>query len=377
MIAPMARIVYGISGEGSGHASRARVVLGHLRKRGHDVRAVSYDRGVRDLSGDFDVFETEGLHIATEENRVSVMRTFTSNVRRLPRGWAKARALRQELFVDFEPEVVLCDFEPMTAYLAHSFGVPLVSIDNQHRMRYMQHPVPDGLRRDAAITKTIIRGMVPAPDAALITTFHRGALRNDRTWVFPPLLRDSVRNLVPRDDGHVLVYVTKAFDGILEALAAFPHEHFVVYGYGRETPAHLPHVSFHPPSQDGFLAHLAGAKAVVSTAGFTLMTESLFLRKPMLAMPMEGQFEQELNAFMLEQLDLGRRARPIAVDDLGRFLEDLPTLRERLEHYDHGDPLALLGRLDELLGAEAAEARELRARRRGSVSGPRGDSRSR
>ena len=41
----MARIVYGVSGEGSGHSSRAREMAGHLVQRGHEVRMASYDRG--------------------------------------------------------------------------------------------------------------------------------------------------------------------------------------------------------------------------------------------------------------------------------------------------------------------------------------------
>ncbi|MGW8303836.1 MAG: glycosyltransferase family protein, partial [Desulfobacterales bacterium] len=60
----MAKIVYGVSGEGSGHASRSRVMLTHLKDLGHDVMVVSYDRGYLNLKDDFDVFETEGLHIA-------------------------------------------------------------------------------------------------------------------------------------------------------------------------------------------------------------------------------------------------------------------------------------------------------------------------
>ena len=53
----MARIVYGVSGEGSGHSSRAREMLTHLVSAGHQVKVVSYDRGYRNLKDDFDVFE--------------------------------------------------------------------------------------------------------------------------------------------------------------------------------------------------------------------------------------------------------------------------------------------------------------------------------
>jgi uncharacterized protein (TIGR00661 family) len=78
----MAKIVYGVSGEGSGHSSRAREMIIHLENLGHVVKVVSYDRGYNNLKDDFDVFETEGLHITSSDNRVSKVKTFTENLQR-------------------------------------------------------------------------------------------------------------------------------------------------------------------------------------------------------------------------------------------------------------------------------------------------------
>jgi UDP:flavonoid glycosyltransferase YjiC (YdhE family) len=39
------RVLYGFSGEGSGHSSRAREMMRHLAERGHAVLGASYDRG--------------------------------------------------------------------------------------------------------------------------------------------------------------------------------------------------------------------------------------------------------------------------------------------------------------------------------------------
>jgi hypothetical protein len=80
----------------SGHSSRAswraREMISHLAKLGHTVKVVCYDRGYRNLKDDFDVFETEGLHIAGSDNRVSKVKTFTDNLQRLPRGHKKLNA---------------------------------------------------------------------------------------------------------------------------------------------------------------------------------------------------------------------------------------------------------------------------------------------
>ena len=102
----MTKIVYGVSGEGSGHSSRSREMLTHLRDLGHDLMVVSYDRGYANLKDDFEVFETEGLHIASLDNRVSRVKTFTDNLQRLPKGHKKLQLLRKDVFKKFQPDFV-------------------------------------------------------------------------------------------------------------------------------------------------------------------------------------------------------------------------------------------------------------------------------
>jgi len=228
----MARIIYGVSGEGSGHSSRARQMLTHLLGGGHEIRVATYDRGFKSLSPDFDVLEIEGLHIAAEENKVSVVETFMDNLSRLSSGIQSVRDLRV-LFKEFEPHCVVTDFEPMTAYLAQHYELPLITLDNQHRMRYMEYPCPTSLRAEALVTETVIRAIVPRPDVSLVTTFYTGELKNERTFLFPPILRREVLDASPSDAGHVLVYCTQAFESILELLRQFPREIFRVYGFDR------------------------------------------------------------------------------------------------------------------------------------------------
>src|SRR6266700_4083244 len=57
----MANILYGVNGEGSGHSTRALEVLSHLQARGHTLHVASFDRGLRNLQGHFEVTEIYGL----------------------------------------------------------------------------------------------------------------------------------------------------------------------------------------------------------------------------------------------------------------------------------------------------------------------------
>ncbi len=357
----MARIVYGLSGEGSGHSSRAREMAIHLRSRGHTLHLVSYDRGYRNLKDEFDVFETEGLCIASQDNKVSIVKTFTENLKRLHEGYEKLQELRHKLFKTFRPDCVITDFEPMTAYLANHYEIPLVTIDNQHRMRYLEYDCPPGRMMESRMTKTIIRAMVPRPDVSLVTTFFFGETRNQRTFLFPPILRHEVLEQRPEQGDHILVYVTSGFETLLDELKDFHRESFLVYGYDREDCDGV--LTFKPFSKEGFLNDLASAKAVVATAGFTLISEALYLGKPYLALPMKGQFEQQLNGYQLQQLGYGKNVSEVSAEAIGDFLYRLADYGERLQDYQAGDNSEIKQKLDSLLADNCALAREFHDRR--------------
>lgn len=358
----MAKIVYGVSGEGSGHSSRAREMLDHLLDLGHQVKVVSYDRGYRNLKDDFDVFETEGLHIASSDNKVSKVKTFTDNLQRLPRGHKRLNDLRKDIFKTFLPDGVITDFEPMCAYLAHHYDLPLITIDNQHRIRYMTYPCPERLQAERRITISVIRAMVPRPDVSLVTTFYYGDAKNDRTLFFPPILRREVIALQPSEADHILVYLTSGFESFLKVLKSFSRETFLVYGYDRhEQDGNL---AFKPFSREGFLSDFASCKAVMATAGFTLMTEAFYLHKPYLALPMRGQFEQELNAHWLAKLKYGVNLRRVRSEAVGNFLYRLPDFKENLKVYPAVDNSAIKDKLEKLVSDNCALAKEFHRRRR-------------
>jgi uncharacterized protein (TIGR00661 family) len=325
------------------------------------VKVITYDRGLKNLQNDFDVFETEGLHINSSDNKVSMVRTFTDNIRKLPRGHKKLQALRHDIFKKLQPDCVITDFEPMTAYLANHYDVPLITIDNQHRMRYMQYPCPPKLQKDRLLTENIIRAMVPKPDVSLITTFYFGPVKNERSFCFPPILRSEVLSLQPKQNDHILVYLTGGFETFIDKLGDFKREQFIVYGHNKE--GSKGNLVFKPPSREGFLRDLAGCKAVIATAGFTLMTEALHLRKPYLALPMRGQFEQELNGYLLAQLGYGANLRKVSNMALSSFLYHLQDYGEALQSYTSTDNSAILEKLDTLLADNCALVKDYHRKR--------------
>ena len=307
------------------------------------------------------MLEIEGLVIANENNKVSKTKTLAANLGKLSSGLKTFRRLKQSLFEEFQPDVVVTDFEPMTAYLAYTHDLPLITIDNQHRMRYMQYDGPTHLEADRRLTKSVIRAMVPRPDVSLVITFYEAPATNRRTFFFPPILRDEVLAAQPSVGDHILVYLSFGFDDFIGQLKQFPGESFRVYGYDRDTQDG--NLQYRPFNKEGFMTDLASSKGVMATAGFTLMSEALWLKKPMLALPMAGQFEQQLNGHCLEKMGLGKNAPEPNRDAVGDFLYRLPEYRTALAQHEARDNTEILNKLDELLADQGALAREFHIHR--------------
>jgi UDP:flavonoid glycosyltransferase YjiC (YdhE family) len=85
------------------------------------------------------------------------------------------------------------------------------------------------------------------------------------------------------------------------------------------------------------------------------MSEAVYLGKPLLSVPIAGQFEQIMNARWLAHLGDGRCAESLDAGALREFLADLPAMEDALGDYLQFGNEATFSAIDELLerGPEA------------------------
>jgi len=341
------KILYGVVGEGMGHAMRSRVTLEHLVAQGHQVEIMVSGRAKDFLAKRFEgVNQIHGLHMIYEENRVRLGKTLWSNVLTGATGLPENIAAYFELLKDFRPEAVISDFESWTYLYAKTHRLPLLSIDNMQIINRCTLPesVIAGHKAEFQLTKAFIKSKLPFCDEYFITTFFQPPVRKEKTRLFPPILRPEILAAKPTVGSHVLVYQTaEGNETFVEGLRKLDTE-FRIYGIRRNIPAEQVegNLRFRPFSEQGFIDDLASAKAVIAGGGFTLMGEAVYLHKPMLAVPLHRQFEQVLNARYLEHEGYGMAAETL--DDpsvVERFLAKVPACEEKLRGY-HQDGNALI-----------------------------------
>jgi uncharacterized protein (TIGR00661 family) len=102
-------------------------------------------------------------------------------------------------------------------------------------------------------------------------------------------------------------------------------------------------------SEDGFIADLAGCKGVVTNGGFSLISEALYLKKPVCAVPLGNQFEQFVNAASIEKCRYGRMFPVLIPDYLRSFLYQIKEFRKSVRVYHQDGNRRLFSELDKVL----------------------------
>jgi uncharacterized protein (TIGR00661 family) len=356
------KILYGVMGEGMGHAVRSRVVIEHLLASGHAVEIMASSRARDFLAqrfGNLAVTRIRGLHLIYAENRVVRGKTFWSNVQAGLAGVPRNIAAYFELIEGFKPEVVISDFESWVHLYGLTHRLPMLSLDNMHVMTRCALPaeVVAPHAENFRLTQAFVKGKLPFCSHYIVTTFFRPLARKRRTTLVPPLLRPEILQAKPTNGEHLLVYQTsESHSGLVHSLQRLGLE-CRVYGLRRDLKTELVegNLRYKPFDEQGFIQDLASARGVIAGGGFTLMGEAVYLHKPMLSIPVRGQFEQVLNARYLEHVGYGKSAENLEDDHtLRTFVDRLPQYREALETYQQVGNTEAFTAVDAFLDRAAA-----------------------
>ncbi|MGZ6135297.1 MAG: MJ1255/VC2487 family glycosyltransferase [Myxococcaceae bacterium] len=352
------RILYGVVGEGMGHATRSRVVLEELVKQ-HEVQVVASGRAQDYLAERFpDVHPIWGLTIHYEGNAIRRIPTLLQNLRGAVRGWPRNVTAYFRLLARFRPDVVISDFESFSYYFGKAHRIPVIGLDNIHVISKCTHSpaLLRGHEKDFGLIRSVVAAKLPRCFHYLIPTFFYPPVRSRRTTLVPPVLRPEVLAARSERGDHLLVYQTATTNLALPESLKRLGVPARVYGLRRElTEDQIDgSVTYRPFSEAGFIEDLRTARAVIAGGGFTLLGEAVFLRKPVLSVPVEKQFEQVLNALYLQQLGYGAYARRITDEVLGAFLARIPEHAQALAGYTQDGNTLALAALHEQLARVAA-----------------------
>ncbi|MEE1335422.1 MJ1255/VC2487 family glycosyltransferase [Methanobrevibacter sp.] len=323
-------VFYCVCGEGMGHAIRTGVIVDRIKDK-YDIYLFSSDRAYKYLNSKFDnVYEIGGFNTVYINNKVNDMKTFADALRRNPTNikvgyenlYKKARQLR--------PDVIVTDFEIYATMVAKLRGIPLISLDNIHMITQTKIDYPKNHLAEMLKAKSVIKTYVINPKVHILTSFFYPRIKPRKNAViYPPIIREDILKLEPKDGKHVIVYQTsKESVKLVRRLKALKDEQFIVYGFNKnKIDGNLTYKEF---NEDEFYDDIASSKAVICNGGFTFISEAIHLKKPIYSVPAIGNFEQTLNGFYVQKLGYGEYHENLSAKKVDNFLKRLPKYKKRL-----------------------------------------------
>ncbi len=340
----MAKIIYGVAGQGFGHATRSKEMIKHLVSQGHQVLVLTYGQALFFLEKDFEVLEIPGLILSYKNNKLSYWETLLKNTKQLLKQTNNWRGIAKQ-FKQFKPDMAITDFEPLTCLLAKQNKIPLLSIDNQHQLTNTKITCK-GHKKDLLTAQLIVKTMVWGAKRYFVTTFYETPVTHKKTYLVPPIVRQEVLDLKPERQDYILIYQTSDFEHLVDVYHKIP-EKFIVFGLNKEGVDG--NITYKNYSLDEWLTYLANCKAIIANAGLSLMCEALYLKKPFLAMPINQQVEQVINAQYLQAQGYGQYTLHFCQDDYNKFWANLPKYEKNLENYEHKDNSLIFKKLDDVV----------------------------
>ena len=319
----MVRILYGVSGVGMGHAIRSKVILEELSKK-HEVFVISSHGAYKVLKKSFKkVRNIEGFELVLSRNAILNFRTFIRNFRKASwKNYLQFRDIEDEI-TKFDPEVVISDWETYSSIYAKKYDVPLLSIDNGHFILFGKYMYPKHYHFQFVKAKHVLKMlMTSAQEYFVFCLEHSSLKRHKKVRKVTPVIRSEILKSKPEKKDYVLVYLTsrkyKSFSKVLKKI----DEKFIVYGHEeRSRDKNLYFKTFHEGSR--FVEDLIHCKAVITSGGFTLISEALHLGKPLFVVPLRNHFEQLLNARYVQEWKRGVYSTRLHVKEFKEFFKNL------------------------------------------------------
>ncbi len=339
------RIFYSVCGEGMGHAIRSSVILEHLTKK-YDVYIFSSERAYEFLSNKFDnVFEIGGFNTVYENNVVRTKKTFFKALKANPTNLKEGYNVLYKECKRIKPNIIISDFENYASMLSKLMNIPLISLDNIHMLTQCEYDYPPHHRADMLTAKAVTKSYILRPKRHIITTFFYPPLKHpNMTALYPPVLREEIMKLEPVGGDHVLVYQTaESSINLMEELKKLDYK-FIVYGFNKDdVDENLTYRSF---NEKQIFEDMRTAKAIIVNGGFTMISEAIYLKKPIYCTPAHKNFEQILNGFYVEKLGFGESHDDLDVNKIESFLDNLDKYQENLNKVEPWDNTELLKDLD-------------------------------
>lgn len=302
-------ILYAIQGTGNGHLSRAVDIIPELQKYGKLDLFVSGAQAEVVLPYPVK-YKSKGLSFYFgKQGGINFLKTFQNN---------SSKDVIKEIknFPVEKYDLVINDFEPITAWACRKKEVPIIGLGHQAALLSKKSPRPKFVD---PFGEWMLKNYAPVKK---YVGFHFDEYDKN---IFTPVVRTAIREADVKDHGHYTIYLP-AYDDkkLVQLLLKISKVRWHIFSKHTKKPYHVGRISVYPVSGHDFIESVVTATGVLCGAGFETPAEVLHLNKKLLVVPMKSQYEQHCNAAALKKLGVPvlKKVKKKSIPKIERWLEE-------------------------------------------------------
>ena len=300
-----------VQGEGRGHMTQALALEQILLKAGHQVNDIIIGTSNRrEIPAFFSQktkamlqpLESPNFYYDRKSKSVNIWKTILFNILRIPvyfKELLKINRLKQAA----QPDVIINFYDVLGGFYFLFFRPQTrrICIAHQYMAEHSSFPFAKGLKSQKAAFRINNAFTSFACHKKLALSFRNLPRHNSKLSIVPPLLRSEILSLAPTQGDHILAYVVNK--GYGEEIIQWHNRNRKIklhcFWDNKEYPdswSPNKNLTFHHINDQKFLELMSTCIGYATTAGFESICEAIYLGKPVLMVPVKGQYEQACNA---------------------------------------------------------------------------------
>jgi uncharacterized protein (TIGR00661 family) len=309
------KLLYGIQLTGNGHITRSIQIIKSLKERGFDVDIIT--------SGNNSQLEIP-YEIKSHHNGISMFYNKNGGI-----DWfstiknVELKKFIKDIDYDVtEYDLVISDFEPISAWSARRQNVKSIGIGNQYSFLSKNISRP---KNKSKIAEIFLKNFAPCD-------FNIGlGYDNYDDFIVKPIINEDLLGKKITNDEFILIYLPSlSTDFIFEQVKYFNEYKWRIYSPDIKEDIEKEGVLLKRPNKEEFVKDLLSCSGVITASGFSTTSEALILNKKLWSIPIKKQYEQLCNAIELKKM--GVMTDDLSFDSISKWLTNYKSIDYQWEN---------------------------------------------
>ena len=306
------KILYGIQGTGNGHISRGKFIYNLLKKHSNKIDVLISGTNYS-LTPSMPIkYFNKGVTFAITNGRIDYLKTLSNFD-------LYSSYLEQREIPFQEYDIIITDFEPITAWSSLRYNIPSIHIS--HQASFIEPSVPRPKFKNL-LGEYVMKYFCPTND---YIGLH---YKNYGDNISEPIILNHISSKKSCLKDYITVYLPWYQDDYLyNFFKVFKDLKFHIFSKNTYVINELNNCMFFPINELTFAESIRDSCGVIANAGFQTTSEVIYLGKRLLAIPVEGQYEQACNVMALKELGVVtlKKLNKSSIENIYTWLDSDPV----------------------------------------------------